>query len=136
MTTIIYRIRHTDGRWRTMDSLGMPDWTPHLSESLGFTLRVHADAFAADDPEDVRIATTMGDAIIDVDDAAAITAADRYRYLRDVAYYDTEVLCVVNDADYGDGRIPKGGMRFLNGKPLDDAVDAGIRLARARGRFE
>jgi len=51
-----YRIRHADGlRWRTLDSMGMPDWTEDEAEALCFSLRHHADAFACDDPEDVRI---------------------------------------------------------------------------------
>lgn len=51
-------IRHTDGRWRTMDSLGMPDWTDDPKEALCLRLRKHADAYAADDPDDVRIVPT------------------------------------------------------------------------------
>lgn len=49
-------IRHADGmRWRTLDSEGAPDWTAVEGEALCFSLRSHADAFACDDPEDVRI---------------------------------------------------------------------------------
>ncbi len=49
-------IEHADGtRWRTLDSIGMPDWTDDRAEALCVTLRSHADAYAADDPEDVRI---------------------------------------------------------------------------------
>lgn len=51
-----YCIRHSDGlRWRTLDPMGMPDWTVNEAEALCFSLRHHADAFAGDDPEDVRI---------------------------------------------------------------------------------
>lgn len=51
-----YVIQHADGsRWRTLDSIGMPDWTDVESEALRFGLRKHADAFAGEDPEDVRI---------------------------------------------------------------------------------
>lgn len=51
-----YCIRHVDGmRWRTLDSMGFPDWTTVEAEALCFSLRSHADAFACDDPEDVRI---------------------------------------------------------------------------------
>lgn len=51
-----YAIQHADGKtWRTMDSIGMPDWTEDPREALVLRLRKHADAFAADDPEDVRI---------------------------------------------------------------------------------
>lgn len=51
-----YCIRHADGvRWRTLDSMGMPDWTVDAADALCFSLRHHADAFACDDPEDVRI---------------------------------------------------------------------------------
>lgn len=51
-----YCIRHADGlRWRTLDSMGAPDWTTDEAEALCFSLRHHADAFACDDPEDVRI---------------------------------------------------------------------------------
>lgn len=51
-----YVIEHADGdRWRTLDSVGAPDWTDDKSEALCFSLRKHADAFACDDPEDVRI---------------------------------------------------------------------------------
>jgi hypothetical protein len=53
-----YCIRHADGlRWRTLDSMGMPDWTEDEAEALCFSLRHHADAFAGDDLEDVRIVT-------------------------------------------------------------------------------
>jgi len=52
-----YAIRHADGkRWRTLDSIGVPDWTENEAEALRFSLRAHADAFAGDDPDDVRIA--------------------------------------------------------------------------------
>jgi hypothetical protein len=55
-----YCIRHADGaRWRTLDSMGMPDWTADESEALCFSLRHHADAFAGDDPDDVRIVPRM-----------------------------------------------------------------------------
>ncbi|NPT59697.1 hypothetical protein [Paraburkholderia elongata] len=51
-----YCIQHADGlRWRTLDSMGAPDWTVDEAEALCFSLRHHADAFAGDDPEDVRI---------------------------------------------------------------------------------
>ena len=51
-----YCIRHVDGvRWRTLDSMGMPEWTDDEAQALCFSLRHHADAFAGDDPEDVRI---------------------------------------------------------------------------------
>ncbi|MFM0432307.1 hypothetical protein PQQ75_25075 [Paraburkholderia aspalathi] len=51
-----YCIRHADGlRWRTLDTQGAPDWTTDEAEALCFSLRHHADAFACDDPEDVRI---------------------------------------------------------------------------------
>jgi hypothetical protein len=51
-----YCIRHADGlRWRTLDSMGMPEWTTDEAEALCFSLRHHADAFACDDPDDVRI---------------------------------------------------------------------------------
>jgi hypothetical protein len=53
-----YCIRHADGlRWRTLDSMGLPDWTADEAEALCFSLRHDADAFACDDPEDVRIVT-------------------------------------------------------------------------------
>lgn len=49
-------IEHADGnRWRTLDSIGMPDWTDDRAEALCVTLRAHAEAYASDDPEDVRI---------------------------------------------------------------------------------
>src|SRR5262249_9083704 len=52
----LFRIVHADGkRWRTLDSIGMPDWTDDPKMALTMTLRMHADAFAGDDPEDVRI---------------------------------------------------------------------------------
>lgn len=55
-------IRHVDGqRWRTLDSLGMPDWTDDESKALCLRLREHADAYAADDPEDVRIVPASED---------------------------------------------------------------------------
>lgn len=56
-----YCITHADGgRWRTMDTIGMPDWTTDKRDALCFSLRKHADAFAADDPEDVRIVPVAG----------------------------------------------------------------------------
>ena len=50
-----YCIRHVDGRWRTLDSIGMPDWTDKESDALCFRRREHADACAADDPDEDRI---------------------------------------------------------------------------------
>lgn len=50
-----FSIRHVDGRWRTLDSIGMPDWTNESAQALCFSLREHADRYAEDDPEDVRI---------------------------------------------------------------------------------
>lgn len=50
-----WSIRHVDGRWRTMDTIGMPDWTDDADKALSFRLREHADTFAQDDPDDVRI---------------------------------------------------------------------------------
>jgi hypothetical protein len=50
-----WAIRHVDGRWRTMDTLGMPDWTDDQAKALCCRLREHVDAYAADDPDDVRI---------------------------------------------------------------------------------
>jgi hypothetical protein len=49
------------GKWRTLDSIGMPDWTDKIEEALCVSLRAHADAYAADDPEDVRIVPVVGD---------------------------------------------------------------------------
>ena len=58
-----YSIRHADGlRWRTLDSMGMPDWTEDEAEALCFSLRHHADAFACDDPDDVRIVSRRNQA--------------------------------------------------------------------------
>lgn len=52
----LWRIRHADGiRYRTLDSIGCPDWTTDPEKALTTTLREHVDAYAADDPEDVRI---------------------------------------------------------------------------------
>lgn len=50
-----YCIRHVDGRWRTVDTLGMPDWTDDPEFALCFRLPEHAHIFATDDPDDVRI---------------------------------------------------------------------------------
>ena len=53
---IRFVIEHADGKkWRTIDSTGMPDWAFNKEEALSFSLRKHADAFACDDPDDVRI---------------------------------------------------------------------------------
>jgi hypothetical protein len=60
----------------------------------------------------------------------------RYRYLRDVAVYDSEVACLMNSAALGDNRVPRGGFEFLNGPTLDEVVDRGIELAVAREIFE
>lgn len=55
-----YVIEHADGtRWRTLDSIGMPDWTDDRMKALCFSLREHADTFAGEDPEDVRIVTVL-----------------------------------------------------------------------------
>lgn len=49
-------IAHSDGlRWRTLDGMGCPDWTFDINDALCFSRRYHADIFAQDDPEDVRI---------------------------------------------------------------------------------
>jgi len=50
-----WAIRHVDGRWRTMDTIGMPDFTDDPAKALVCRLREHVDRYAADDPEDVRI---------------------------------------------------------------------------------
>ena len=50
-----YCIRHVDGRWRTLDTMGMPDWTHNPEHALCFRRVEHAHAFAEDDPDDVRI---------------------------------------------------------------------------------
>jgi hypothetical protein len=51
-----YAIRHADGkRWRTMDSIGCPDWTEDLDKALVVTIREHIDLLAQDDLEDVRV---------------------------------------------------------------------------------
>lgn len=51
-------IEYADGgRWRTMDSLGLPDWTDDSDKALCFRDRGHADLFALDDSEDVRVRT-------------------------------------------------------------------------------
>lgn len=51
-----WAIVHVDGKqWRTLDTLGMPDWTEDPLEALAFRLRKHADTYAIDDPEDVRV---------------------------------------------------------------------------------
>lgn len=52
----LFRIVHADGkRWRTMDSIGMPDWTDDPGKALTTTLRDHIERYAEDDPEDVRV---------------------------------------------------------------------------------
>lgn len=54
-------IEHANGgRWRTLDTIGMPDWTDNVEKALMFSLREHADAFSCDDPEDVRIKQVSG----------------------------------------------------------------------------
>lgn len=51
-----FALQHSDGiRWRTLDGIGMPDWTDDPNEALVFRSRDHADRFGADDPDDVRI---------------------------------------------------------------------------------
>jgi hypothetical protein len=51
-----FMIRHADGvRWRTLDSIGMPDWTDKQEEGVCFSLRVHAERYCEDDPDDVQI---------------------------------------------------------------------------------
>lgn len=57
-----YVIEHADGdRWRTLDSIGMPDWTDDKAKALCFSLHEHADRFACDDPEDVRIVAAQAE---------------------------------------------------------------------------
>lgn len=52
----MYRIEHPDGiRFRTMDEMGDTYWTDDPAKALTFGLSEHAHAFAAEDPEDVRI---------------------------------------------------------------------------------
>lgn len=61
-----YVIEHADGtRWRTLDSIGMPDWTETRAQALCFRLREHAEIFACDDPEDIHI---IGINIAEMDD--------------------------------------------------------------------
>lgn len=49
-------IRHADEkRWRTMDTIGMPDWTDDPAKALVCRLKEHVEAYAADDEDDVRI---------------------------------------------------------------------------------
>ena len=51
-----WAILHADGkRWRTMDTIGMPAWTDDPAKALICRRREHVDAYAADDPDDVRI---------------------------------------------------------------------------------
>lgn len=63
-----YVIEHAEGgRWRTMDTLGMPDWTDDINKALCVTLREHADSYSGEDPEDVRIMHVTGDrCLVDV----------------------------------------------------------------------
>jgi len=52
----MWSIQHADGRrWRTLDPIGMADWTEDPDLALAFSRREHANIFASDDPEDVRI---------------------------------------------------------------------------------
>lgn len=51
-----WAIRHADEkRWRTLDFSGMPAWTEVPAEALVCRLRAHAEAFAAEDSEDIRL---------------------------------------------------------------------------------
>lgn len=62
-----YVIEHVEGgRWRSMDTIGLADWTDDINKALCVTLREHADAFSADDPEDVRIMHVTGERHVDV----------------------------------------------------------------------
>lgn len=55
-----YIIEHADGtRWRTLDSIGLTGWTDDRMKALCLSLREHADAFAGEDPADVRIVTVL-----------------------------------------------------------------------------
>ena len=71
-----YCIRHTDGRWMTLDTLGMPDWTNDPDRALCFRRREHADLFATDCGEPVRIVSGECEW---VPSDAVILAADRER---------------------------------------------------------
>ena len=63
----LFAIQHSDGkRWRTIGPLGIPEFTEDKTDALICQKRAHADCFACDDPEDVRIvpfALTQDDAV-------------------------------------------------------------------------
>lgn len=51
-----WAIMHADGkRWRTLDSIGMPDRTEDPSKALVMRLKEHVERYAEDDSEDIRI---------------------------------------------------------------------------------
>jgi hypothetical protein len=50
-----WAIRNTDGRWRTMDTIGMPDYTDDEAKALVCRLREHIERYAEDDLDDIRI---------------------------------------------------------------------------------
>jgi hypothetical protein len=51
-----WAIQHADRkRWRTMDTIGMPDWTDDLAKALVCRLKDHIERYAEDDEDDIRI---------------------------------------------------------------------------------
>jgi hypothetical protein len=51
-----WAIQHADRkRWRTMDTLGCPDWTDDPAKALVCRLKEHIELYAQDDDEDIRI---------------------------------------------------------------------------------
>ena len=53
---VMWRIEHVDGkRFRTLDTMGLPEWTTDPEKALTFGLSEHAHAFSADDHDDVHI---------------------------------------------------------------------------------
>lgn len=51
-----WAIQHADRkRWRTMDTIGMPDWTDDKAKALVCRLREHIERYAEDDEDDIRI---------------------------------------------------------------------------------
>lgn len=102
-------IEHADGgRWRTLDTIGMPDWTDDIEKALMLTKREHADAYAADDPEDVRIKQVSGDPQPVVIEEHKLTPEQINEFRRHPGNFDAMVQAIF------DAGRRAGGVRPVN----------------------
>ena len=124
-----YCIRHVDGRWRTLDTMGMPDWTHNPEHALCFRRVEHAHAFAEDDPDDVRI--VRGEREWPAD-AQVVLIADELRRGKLVTVQDKTGPRVVREGRdfdvkfHDNGAAPNAGRAHVNlwtsGSATEDAA--------------